>query len=82
MSREPLFIEVKSTVKKEPQDFFLSSGEKAFMERCLRDGLHYELHYVYDLNRQPQQVVLTPEELLSWSFTPSEYLVGWKGAAA
>ena len=79
---DPLFIEVKSTVKKEPQDFFLTSGEKDFMERCLRDGLRYELHYVYDLNREPRQTVFTAEELTGWSFTPSEYIVSRKEAAA
>lgn len=79
---DPLFIEVKSTVKKEPQDFFLTSGEKDFMERCLRDGLRYELHYVYDLNREPRQTVFTAEELTGWSFTPSEYIVSRKEAAS
>ncbi len=70
-----LYIEVKTTSDKKNTPFFISASEKAFMEFCHKTGRRYELHRVFDIDRNPKRVIYTSEDLLHFRYTPHDYLV-------
>ena len=72
---KPLYIEVKSTAEKTDTPFYMSAGEKAFMEFCHETGRNYEVHRVFDIDGKPKRVIYTLKDLLSFRYTPHTYLV-------
>ena len=69
------YIEVKTTSDKKNTPFFMSAGEKAFMEFCYETGRNYELHRLFDIDGKPRRVIYTAKDLLTFHFTPHDYLV-------
>ena len=53
----PKFIEVKTTAGPLEEDFYLTANELSFLESCLKSGLLYELHRVYDLQDEQNAAV-------------------------
>ena len=72
---KPLYIEVKSTAEKTDTPFYMSAGEKAFMEFCHETGRNYEVHRVFDIDGKPKRVIYTLKDLLYFRYTPHTYLV-------
>ena len=70
-----LYIEVKTTSDKKNAPFFMSASEKAFMEFCHATGRNYELHRLFDIDGKPRRVIYTAKDLLTFRFTPHDYLV-------
>ena len=80
----PLCIEVKTTNGGLDEPFYMSVGEHAFMERCLRSGWRYELHRVYHIydKRKAGRVIYSAEELDGlFRFVPSSLIVQRKEVA-
>lgn len=75
LEKEPLFIEVKTTSNHKDTAFFMSANERYFMEFCLQNGLNYELHRVFDIDRKPKRHIYTAEDLTDFTFIPTDYLV-------
>ena len=80
----PLCIEVKTTNGGLDEPFYMSVGEHAFMERCLRSGWRYELHRVYHIydKRRAGRVIYSAEELDGlFRFVPSSLIAQRKEVA-
>ena len=77
----PVHIEVKTTTGSANEAFFMTAGELEFAKYCAANGLAYELHRVYGLDRKGRgkQVIYSAEELLDCDFQVATYLV--KGGA-
>lgn len=77
----PLYIEVKATVGRWNEEFYLSENEYQFLEYCLEKGMRYELHRVYNLKSKggPKVKVYTAEEVFKLHFKATEYRVSFKG---
>lgn len=74
---QPLCIEVKTTNGGADEPFYLSAGEKAFMEHCRASGYRYELHRVYRIydRKHTGMTIYSAEELDKlFHSEPSEYI--------
>ena len=81
-SGEWTYIEVKSSKGGMDEPFFMSAAELLFLERCLNEGLRYELHrvsYVRDPDKR-ERIIYSAQEVLekfdrevnTFKFTPKE----------
>lgn len=75
---EPIYIEVKTTVKSEDTPFFMSKNEKSFFEQ----NTNAWLYRVYDFNldsRHGKIKMISSQELLeNYNFDPITFMVSKK----
>ena len=53
----------------------MSANEKAFMEHCRSAKLNYELHRVYNIDKQPCQIIYSLDDLRRFQFITHDYIV-------
>lgn len=76
---KPMYIEVKSTNKKNGEEpFFLTANELAFARHCKKTGLNYKIFRVFVLNRRKNKWALAVwdvDDVLSFHYEVDTYRV-------
>ena len=80
---ELLYIEVKTTTQHDEDGFYMTAGERAFMETCFKEGKRYELRRVCNIDslKKRRVITYTPQDLMAMTFEPVEYRVTGGGVA-